>query len=166
MVTSIIIQTRSVKQPYHINTEVQIRIVVMYYFHALKTLSLRQDGCHFADDIFTCIFFNEYCCILIKFSLKYVRKGPIDNNPALVQIMAWCRSGHKPLSEPMMVILLMHICVTRPQWVNQKNSKKKSKWSKINSWEKCPSHFRFNKNLILKQATNGQSIIRCLVKNF
>ena len=49
----------------------------------------RQDGCHFADDIFTCIFFNENCCNLIKFSLKYVRKGPIDNYPALVQIMAW-----------------------------------------------------------------------------
>ena len=79
----------------------------------------RQDGRHFADDIFMCIFFNENCCILIKFSLKYVRKGPIDNNPALVQIMAWRRSGDKPLSEPMMVSLLTHICVTRPQWVNR-----------------------------------------------
>ena len=39
-------------------------------------------GRHFADDIFTYIFSNENCCILIKFSLKYVRKGPIDNNPA------------------------------------------------------------------------------------
>ena len=68
-----------------------------------------------------CIFFNENCCILIKFSLKYVRKGPIDNNPALVQIMAWRRSDDKPLSEPMMVCLLMHICVARPQWVNTLN---------------------------------------------
>ena len=32
--------------------------------------------------------------------------------------MAWRRSGDKPLSEPMMVSSLMHICVTRPQWVN------------------------------------------------
>ena len=52
----------------------------------VDTLRPRQDGRHFADDIFTCIFFNENCCILIKFSLKYVRKGPIDNNRALVQI--------------------------------------------------------------------------------
>ena len=37
--------------------------------------------------------------------------------PALVQIMAWRRPGDKPLSEPMMVSLLTHICVTRPQWV-------------------------------------------------
>ena len=83
-----------------------------------NTLRPRQDGRHFADDISTCNFLNENCCILIKFSLKYVRKGPIDNNPALVQIMARCRPGDKPLSEPMMVNLLTHICVTRSQWVN------------------------------------------------
>ena len=35
----------------------------------------------------------------------------------LVQIMAWRRPGDKPLSEPMMVRLPTHICVTRPQWV-------------------------------------------------
>ena len=34
------------------------------------------------------------------------------------QIMAWRWTGGKPLSEPMMVSLMMHICVTRPQWVN------------------------------------------------
>ena len=28
--------------------------------------------------------------------------GPIDNNTALVQIMAWRRTGHKPLSETML----------------------------------------------------------------
>ena len=89
----------------------------MYISIKINTLRPRQDGRHFADDIFTCIFFNENCCILIKFSLKYVRKGPIDNNPALVQIMAWRRPGDKPLSEPRMESLLTHICVTRPQWV-------------------------------------------------
>ena len=34
----------------------------------------------------------------------------------LVQIMAWRHPVDKPLSEPMMVNLLTHICVTRPQW--------------------------------------------------
>ena len=53
--------------------------------------------------------------------LKFVPKYPICNTPALVQIMAWRRPGDKPLSEPMMVSLLMHICVTRPQWVNWTN---------------------------------------------
>ena len=50
--------------------------------------------------------------------MKFVPKGPVNNIPALVQIMAWRRPGDKPLSEPMMVSLLTHICVNRPQWVN------------------------------------------------
>ena len=56
--------------------------------------------------------------ISIKISLKLVPKGLINNIPSLVQIMAWRRPGDKPLSEPMMVSLLMYICVTQPQWVN------------------------------------------------
>ena len=48
------------------------------------------------------IFFNENVPIPIKFSLKFVPKGKIDNNPALVVIMAWRRIGDKPLSEPML----------------------------------------------------------------
>ena len=83
----------------------------------VNTLRPGQDGRHFADDSFTSIFFNENCCILIKFLLKYVRKGPIDNNQALVQIMAWRRSGDKPLSEPMMGKFGAHVCVSRPQIV-------------------------------------------------
>ena len=54
------------------------------------------------DDIFKCIFLNEKVCIVIQISLKFVPRGPIDNNPALVQIMAWRRIGDKPLSEPML----------------------------------------------------------------
>ena len=70
------------------------------------------------DAISQTTFSHENCCILIEFSLKYVRKGPIDNNLDLVQIMAWRRPGDKPLSEPMMISLPMHICFARPQWVN------------------------------------------------
>ena len=36
----------------------------------------------------------------VKISLKFVPKGPIDNNPILVYIIAWRRIGDKPLSEP------------------------------------------------------------------
>ena len=84
----------------------------------INTLRPRQNGRRFADDTFKRIFLNENVRILIKISLKFVPKGPINNIPALVQIMAWRRSGDKPLSEPMMFSLLTHICVTRPQWVN------------------------------------------------
>ena len=39
----------------------------------------------------------------INNSLKFNPKGPIDNIPALVHIMAWRRPGDKPLSESIMV---------------------------------------------------------------
>ena len=83
----------------------------------MNTLRLRQHGRHFPD-IFKCIWFNENVWILIKISPKFVSKGPIDNIPASVQIMAWHQPGDKPLSEPIMVSLLMHICITRPRWMN------------------------------------------------
>ena len=84
----------------------------------LNTLRPRQNGRHFADDTFKHIFMNENVRFSINISLKFVPKGLINNIPELVQIMAWRRPGDKPLSEPMMVNLLAHLCVTRPQWVN------------------------------------------------
>ena len=84
----------------------------------INTLRPKQNGRNFADDILKCIFLNENVWIPNKISLKFVPKGPINNNPALVQVMAWRRPGDKPLSEPMVVRLPTHICVTRPQWVN------------------------------------------------
>ena len=78
----------------------------------------RQNGRHLADDTCKNIFLNENVRISIKISLKFVPKGPINNIPALVQIMAWRLPGGKPLSEPMMVRLSMHICITRPHLVN------------------------------------------------
>ena len=99
-------------------------LVIWYYgftIMVLNTLRPRQDGRLFPDDIFKYIFFNENVWILIKISLRFVPKAPINNIPALVQIMAWRRPGDKPLSEPMMVNLPTHICVTQPQWVNWVN---------------------------------------------
>ena len=51
-----------------------------------------QNGRHFAEDIFKCIFMNEKCCILIK-----IRR----------QAIIW------PSADS-----LMHICGTRERWVN------------------------------------------------
>ena len=81
-------------------------------------LRQRQNGCHFPDDIFKCIFLNENVLISIQISLKFVSKGPINNIPALIQIMACRRPSDKPLSGPVMIRLLTHICVSRPQWVD------------------------------------------------
>ena len=83
-----------------------------------NSLRPRQNGRLFADDTFKRIFLNENIRISTKNSLKFVPKGLINNIPALVLIMAWRRPGDKPLSEPMLVRSLTHICVTRPQCVN------------------------------------------------
>ena len=45
---------------------------------------------------------------LIQISQKFVQEGPIDNMWALVQVMAWCQTGDKPLFEP--------IAATGPKW--------------------------------------------------
>ena len=70
-----------------------------------NTLRPRQNGRHFPDDIFKCIFLNENMWISIKIPLKIVPKGPINNIRAMVQKMAWHWSGDKPLSEPMIVTI-------------------------------------------------------------
>ena len=82
----------------------------------VNTLRPRQNGRRFAEDTFQRIFLNGNVRISITISLKFLPNVPINNITALVQIMAWRRSGDKPLSEPMMV-RLPHICVTRPQWI-------------------------------------------------
>ena len=60
------------------------------------------NGRHFADDISKCIFMNEKFCILIRIPLKFVPMGPIDKKSVLVQVMAWCLVGAKPLPAPIL----------------------------------------------------------------
>ena len=102
------------KMPCHMR---QIHWLPSSALSLLNTLRPRLNCRHFADDIFRCIFLNENEWMLLMISLKFVPKVRIENIPTLVSIMAWCRSGDKPLSEPKMVSLLTYICVTRPQWV-------------------------------------------------
>ena len=64
------------------------------------------------------IFLNKNVWISLQISLKFLAKVWINNIPVLVQVMAWRRPGDKPLSEPMMVSLLMHICLPPTQWVH------------------------------------------------
>ena len=57
----------------------------------------------FKDDIFKFRLWNENNWNTIKLSLKFIPKSPIGNMSALVQVMAWHRTGDdKPISEPMM----------------------------------------------------------------
>ena len=94
------------------------KIVISSHFNSLRgtksgvlsfnTLRPGQNGRHFPDDICKFIFLNENIWISIEISMKFVPSDPINNIPALVQIMAWRRPGNKPLSEPMMFSLLTH----------------------------------------------------------
>ena len=97
----------------------------------LKILRPRQNGRHFPDDIFKWIFLNENVWILIEISLKFVPKGQINNIPVLVKMMALRRPVDKQLSEPIVVRLPTHICVTRPQWVKN-----------IEAWITWPRFYR------------------------
>ena len=56
----------------------------IYWYRWFNSSPPGQNGRHFANDIFKLIFFNAKFKILIKNSLKFVPKGPIDNNQALV----------------------------------------------------------------------------------
>ena len=58
------------------------------------TLRSRKNGRHFANDIFKCIFLNGNVWIPIKISLLFVPRGPINNIPALVQIIIWNNDGY------------------------------------------------------------------------
>ena len=69
------------------------------------------------SDIFKCIFFNENVWIANKISLIFLPKYPIDNIPALVQIMAWCQPDTKSLSEPTMVGWHQAIIWTNDGWL-------------------------------------------------
>ena len=95
----------------------QITGISLYRKHLVDILRPRQNYRYFGGDIFNYVFLTENTWLSIEISLKFVPKVRINNIPALIQVMAWCRPEDKPLSEPMMVNSLRHICVTRPQWV-------------------------------------------------
>ena len=75
----------------------------------LTHLPLDKMAAVWADDIFKWISLNKNDSIQIQISLKFVPKSPIDNKSALVQVMAWCRTGNKPLPEPMMTPVYQRI---------------------------------------------------------
>ena len=98
---------------HHILYNIYISYILCGYYNAGPTLMLTVGPYIWS----LCNYPMNTVRILIKISLKFVPKSPIKNIPALDQIMTWRRPGYKPLSEPMMIILLAHICVRWPQWV-------------------------------------------------
>ena len=76
------------------------RTQALVFFNRLRPW---QNGHHFPEVIFKCIFLNKNVWILIKISLKFVSAGPINNIPSLVldnglaptrwQVIIWANAG-------------------------------------------------------------------------
>ena len=81
----------------------------------VNTLRPKQKCRRLADEIFKYIFLIKNVRISLQMSTEFVPKIRINSITALVQTMTWRRPGEKPLYEPMMVSLLTHICIIRPQ---------------------------------------------------
>ena len=82
-----------------------------------------------------CIFLNENDRIPIQISLNHAPRSPIDKKPALVQVMAWRRTGGKPLPEPMMAqfsdVYMRHYGEDELTWYKLKGAMKHIKYHKI-----------------------------------
>ena len=79
-------------------------IICVFANKAVNSSLLDKMAAISADDNFKCIFLNENERILIRISLKFVPRIPTDNKAALVQVMAWRRTGGKPLLERMLIM--------------------------------------------------------------
>ena len=87
--------------------------------HFLNSSPPGQNGHHFADDLFKCILVNEKFCILIKISLEFLSKCPLDNKSALIMRMACHQTNDKPLPQQMVHQFTTDmICTTRGRWIN------------------------------------------------
>ena len=68
-----------------------------------NTWRLKQNGCYFADSIFS----KKKCDIFIYISLKFVLKGKGSNwwKSAFILVMAWLQKAEKPFPEPMLTMM-------------------------------------------------------------
>ena len=95
--------------PCHFRNDTKCKFIYNLPHDGLTHWGPRQNGCHFAEDIFKHIFLNGNVSITIKISLNFVPWSTIGNSSALVQIMAWCQTGSKPLPEPMLTPIYLAI---------------------------------------------------------
>ena len=66
----------------HVILTVSGKSIGVVFLRRATSSPSEQNGRHFSDDIFKCVFVNEK--FVFQISPKFVHKGPIDNNPALV----------------------------------------------------------------------------------
>ena len=120
----------------------------MSSYAAILGLHSLSGKMQFADDIFKC---KENVWISLKISLKFVPKFRTNHIPALVQIMAWRRSSSKPLSEPMMVSLLMQFCISQSQLVKTSWNQSHKQFNRQISNIRCTKSHNFNVSPLVLQ---------------
>ena len=107
----------------HSHDQIHIFSIKFCLSFALNTLRPRQNGCHFADDIFKCILLNE---IVLNFPKFYSHEsncqyGSIGSDNSLAPNRLQTEVG--ACSVPSHYLnqwwrrLPKHTCITRPQWV-------------------------------------------------
>ena len=72
----------------------------------LTHLPLDKIATILADDFLNAFSWMKSDRVPIQILLKFVPRNPFDDKPALVQVMAWCQIGDKPLSQPMLTRLI------------------------------------------------------------
>ena len=86
--------------------------------NCFNTIRLRQNGCHFRDDIFTCLFLMK----MYKFQFRFHWSlSSMNNIPALVQIMSWCADFNELRKYEDMFVLFYHFSSLRwHRWLEPK----------------------------------------------
>ena len=64
----------------------------------------KQNGHHFTDDNFKCIFVNEKFCNFIKILLKFVAKGPNWQYHSIALDSGLAQNRQQALTEPMLTL--------------------------------------------------------------
>ena len=93
------IRKRVLKYRLHTNDHFVSDSMCKSWLHKRTKVLNRLLKIHFADDIFKCILWNENFSVLIEKSAVFVPNDQINDKSALVQLMAWHRTGDKPFSE-------------------------------------------------------------------
>ena len=83
----------------HIGSHMHMQFI-FGIMHIANTLRLRQISCHFVNYSFKLIFLCENCYILIA-TYWNALQSPINDIPESIWIPAWCRTGDKLFTKPM-----------------------------------------------------------------
>ena len=111
---------------------IEASVFMICWIIALKP---EQNGCHFANDIFTFIPLNNvgWKPILNKVS-RFYPKNPLDTNWTLVQVMARRWIGNMPLSGPIVAYFTgaymryVALMIYKADWVSTSFSNWGSSW--------------------------------------